>query len=846
MVRFIRFLILLSSFSLPVLVKAQEIQSPDTFLGYTLGTHFTPHYRILDYIHYLEGKSGKIKVQEYGKTNEGRPLLVCYVSSEENLSKLEEIRTNNIRLTGLDPSHPGILNANTPLLVWLSYNVHGNEPSSSEAAVKTLYEIISHSDKEYQGMMKGTVLIVDPCINPDGRDRYIHYYNQVSGEMVDPNLFSREHTEPWPGGRFNHYLFDLNRDWAWQTQKETLARIKLYNAWLPQVHVDFHEMGVNSPYYFSPAGEPFHSIITPWQRKFQEIIGEKNARSFEKNGWLYFNREEYDLLYPSYGDTYPTYNGSIGMTYEQAGIRGGLKALINSGDTLSLVQRVEHHFTTGINTYTTSSENAASLLKEFQNYFLNSRENPTGPYKSYIMQFGPEFAWKRKAMEEYLDRNGIQFGWAKPQKEISGFDYFQGKSVSFNIGEGDLVINAYQPKSRLLEALLEPKAYISDSITYDITAWALPYSWGIKTYALTKPALVQNEAIQSHAGSQNLEATYAYLMDWNGLPSLQGLSYLWKQGVKIRFLNQPISLGNKTYPEGTLLITRESNRNLSKDLSSILSDLTKTYPVHIIPVSSAFDKNSQGFGSHRVHFLNKPEVGLVYGPSVDATSYGELWEFFDHELAFPSHNIALENLNAKTLKNLQVLIIPNLQNGDLMNPDMANAIQTWVRQGGKLILLERAIFRFSSEKGFNIKARSADTGSRSNKLAEPFNAHFGDSERKSLRAEVNGAIFKAQMDNTNPLCYGFPLTYFSLKTQSTLFDYFGKDKGWNAGQFKSDAYTSGFAGDLFKKQIQNSLAFGWQDFGSGTVVYFPDDPIFRSFWQNGKLLMGNAVFMVGN
>jgi hypothetical protein len=832
-----------------IFAQAQDIQSPDSFLGYSLGTHYTPHYRMVEYIHYLAGVSSRIKVQEYGTTNEGRPLLLCFVSSEDNLAHLEDIRSNNFRLTGSEPSKPGILNTSTPVIVWLSYNVHGNEPSSSEAAMKTLYEILSHADKDYKNILSGTVLILDPCINPDGRDRYVNFYNQASGEIIDPLRTSREHFEPWPGGRYNHYLFDLNRDWAWQTQKETKARLMVFNAWLPQVHVDFHEMGINSPYYFSPAGEPFHEVITPWQRKFQEIVGEKNAHSFEAKGWLYFNREDYDLLYPSYGDTYPTYNGSIGMTYEQAGgPQGGLKVSIASGDTLSLVQRIEHHFTTGMNTWISASENSASLLKEFKNYFTSSQENPPGIYKSYLMQFTEANAWKKRSFEEYLIRNGIHFGSAKGVQEVQGFDYFSGKTEPFTIHDGDLVINASQPKSRLLQALMEPRTFLSDSITYDITAWALPYAWGVKTYALNKFLAVQNlnEAYETKNSGSQKDDSYAYLMEWTGMPSLQGLSYLWKEGVKIRFLNEAMTLNNQHYPEGTLIITQESNHALKKDLGLIISEMENLFNLKVVHLKSAFYKTSEGFASRKVHFLNRPEVGIVYGPSIDASGFGEIWEFFDHQLAFPSHNISIENLNPRVLKNLSVLIIPNLQNGEALNSETLNSIQSWVRQGGKLILLERAINRFSGEKGFNIKARSGDSLNRSSKSLEPQNFHYGERERIGLRSEVVGAIFKARVDNSNPLFYGFPGLYFSLKTQSSVYDYFLKDKGWNSAVFKSDAYMSGFSGDLFKKQIQNSLAFGWQDFGSGSVVYFPDDPIFRSFWINGKLLLGNAVFMVGN
>lgn len=347
---------------------AQNPPSPEEFLGYPLGAHFTPHYKIVGYFEAVaKAAPGKMKLEQYGVTYEGRPLMLAYIASEENLQRLEKIRVDNLRQAGELFGTPPL--DNRPVIVWLSYNVHGNEPSSSEAAMKTLYELVNPGSARAAEWLKNTVVIIDPCINPDGRDRYVHWYNDVVGAQPNPDPQSREHLEPWPRGRTNHYNFDLNRDWAWQTQVETQQRLKKYNMWLPQVHVDFHEQGYNNPYYFAPAAEPYHDVITPWQREFQVKIGKNNARYFDHNGWLYFTKEEFDLFYPSYGDTYPIYNGAIGMTFEQGGIGAGLAVQTTDGDTLTLAQRLEHHFTTGISTIETASANADRLIAAFRAYF---------------------------------------------------------------------------------------------------------------------------------------------------------------------------------------------------------------------------------------------------------------------------------------------------------------------------------------------------------------------------------------------------------------------------------------------------------------------------------------------
>ncbi|RYE22080.1 MAG: zinc carboxypeptidase, partial [Sphingobacteriales bacterium] len=317
-------ILLLAIAFVPTLLSVAQIKSPEEFLGYKIGTRYTPHHKVVSYFQYIStAVPAMVKLQQYGETNEHRPLYVTFIASQENMSNLENIRLNNLRLANLakDKMMPA---ETSPAIVWLSYNVHGNETSSSEAAMLTLFSLVDPNFAPSKEWLKNTVVVIDPCLNPDGRDRYINWFNSVVGLEYNPTTIAREHREPWPGGRSNHYNFDLNRDWAWQTQVESQQRIAVYNQWMPQVHVDFHEQGYNEPYYFAPAAEPVHQDITPWQKSFQVVVGKNNAKYFDAEGWQYFTKERFDLLYPSYGDTYPLYNGSIGMTYEQGGIRAGL------------------------------------------------------------------------------------------------------------------------------------------------------------------------------------------------------------------------------------------------------------------------------------------------------------------------------------------------------------------------------------------------------------------------------------------------------------------------------------------------------------------------------------------
>ena len=333
-----------------------QIQSPSDFFGYRLGDNFSRYHQVVEYFKHLEQNSSEIKLVPYGKTNEGRLLQLVFISNTENLKNIEDIRNAHMQDSNSDL---GTKN-NDKVIVWLSYSVHGNESSSTEASMKTAYDLIS----KYKDWLKETIIILDPCINPDGRDRYVNFYNQVKSISYDDNRNTREHHEPWHNGRTNHYIFDLNRDWAWLTQIESQQRIKQYNKWLPHIHVDFHEQGINSPYYFAPAAEPLHEVITPFQKDFQDTLGRNHAKYFDKEGWFYFTKQHFDILYPSYGDSYPMYLGSIGMTYEQAG--GGIAGLGIKNDenlVLTLKDRIQHHYTTGISTIEMAVKKNQNLLR---------------------------------------------------------------------------------------------------------------------------------------------------------------------------------------------------------------------------------------------------------------------------------------------------------------------------------------------------------------------------------------------------------------------------------------------------------------------------------------------------
>ncbi|MBN8853656.1 MAG: zinc carboxypeptidase [Sphingobacteriales bacterium 50-39] len=824
---------------------SQTAPSPDVFLGYKLGDHYTPHYKIVNYFREVaKDVPSQVKLEQYGETYEGRPLILAFIASPENLQRLEDIRRNNVRLAGV--LKDGVTaDESAPAIVWLSYNVHGNEPSSSEAAMKTLYSLVDPANTHSKEWLQHTVIVIDPCINPDGRDRYVNWFTMAVGKNANPDPQSREHREPWPGGRTNHYNFDLNRDWAWQTQIETQQRLKKYNAWLPQVHVDFHEQGYNNPYYFAPAAEPYHDVITPWQRDFQIQIGKNNAKYFDSHGWLYFTKEEFDLFYPSYGDTYPTYNGAIGMTFEQGGSpRGGLAVATAGEDTLTLADRLEHHYTTGISTIEVSSQNAARLIKEFHKYFTDARERPGGEFKAWLIRNDP-YGDRLTRLKLLLDRNNIEWTPA-PAGNYTGVYYETGKVAAFKATPEDIVINANQPRSNLLRVLFERTSRISDSVTYDITAWSVPYVYGLQAYGLNTYVTGGKAFVQPIVRYNESTSPYAYAIRWTGMNNVRFLSELLAKGIKVRFAEQAFQSGGQNFEKGTLLITATGNGALGDKLWSIVTTAALSASVVLEPITSGFVDKGADFGSGRVRLIHKPKVGLLTGEQVSSLNAGEVWHLFDQELNYPISQLNAEDLGRLDLRNYDVLIFPNGYYKSLADKGAAEPLRNWVQAGGRLILMENAVAQLSKLE-WGLKAKGEDDKKEDDKKKDvdySLLRHYGDRQREEVMSSVPGSIYRVELDNSHPLAFGYPDKYYTLKQDDNVYEFI-KEGGWNVGVIKKDNYVSGFTGNKAKEKLKDGLIFGVQEMGRGEVVYMADDPLFRSFWENGKLLFCNAVFLVG-
>jgi hypothetical protein len=821
--------------------NSQTIKSPDEFLGYELGTQFTFHQRAVDYFRYVAESSPLAEYREYGVTYEGRVLGVCIVSSEENLSNLEEYRKNNLIKTGL--SEGNFTGKQIPI-IWLAYNIHGNESAGMETAMKTLYTLVTGSYPGASDWLKTCIIIIDPCQNPDGRDMYTNRFRNAQNMIPNPDGKSAEHNQGWPIPRTNHYMFDLNRDWTWQTQAETVQRIAFYNQFMPQIHADFHEMGAESTFFFAPGAKPWHEVITPWQHEFHNLMGKGNASLFDEKSKLYFTKETFDLFCPSFGDTWPLFNGAIGFTYEQGGSGvSGLAYKQESGDTLTLKKRIDGHFTASMATLKVSYENREKLISEFNKFFSDNANKPSFQYKSIIIK-GSNKKSDLEDLFQLLGKNQIKYSYAgSTGKKFKGFDYLANAEGEVTIEKGDILVSAYQPQSRFVQVLFEPDSKASDSLSYDLTAWALPYAYDLKAYALaeqikTYDGKIDSEKIDSRTA---IEKPYGYVIQYEGFNVLKFISALHLKNIRSRYSLKPFTIGKTSFERGSFIITRGDNIGIESKLDRIVTDLADKLQVNITPLTSGLVDKGKDIGSDYSPLKIKPKVALLSGEGTSSSAVGELWYFFERELNYPVSLIKTGNVNTTDLSDYDVLLITS---GTY--PTLKDTIVYYAKRGGRVVVFEKAISIFASEKSTSL-FKAVETRTAEQKAAEKKEKSddlallkkFSDEGRHLLSDQSAGSIYKVTVDTTNPYGFGLGREWFLLM-QAQPYPFLAK--GNNIGYILENKPVSGFAGYKYQKQIKNTMVIGSETIGKGEVIYITDDPYFRAFWKSGRPLLWNVVF----
>ncbi|WP_281616207.1 M14 family zinc carboxypeptidase [Flammeovirga sp. SubArs3] len=802
-------------------IIAQKDITPSAFLGIDLGDNFTYHYQLVDYFELLSNKyPSKAKYISYGATSEGRELFVFAITSSENMTKLEEIKKDNLYRIGIEEGKV----ANKIPVIWLGYNVHGNEASGSEVAMKVAHKLLSSDEKEINKVLDNAVVVIDPCMNPDGRDRYVNGYRARRGEKVNSNALNWSHVESWPSGRYNHYLFDLNRDWAWQTQLETKLRYALYKEWMPQVYVDFHEMMPEYSYFFGPPAHPIHEEITTWQRKYQRISSQRYIDFFEEHNWKYFTEEIFDLLYPSYGDSWTSFNGAVGFTFEQGGhgVAGVSYKKKPTDRALTLKQRIEKHYETTLLTLFTAVDYKEQLLKEYQAFF---KSKPKGQYSQFIIRNNSRDHGDIKRLLKLMDTHRIKYSMVAKGKSVTAYSYQLEKNIEIYIKEHDILFDINQPFNKTLEVLLEPKTEITDSLTYDLTAWSLPYAYGLEAYAIESNPKFEikqfQEAVTQKDQVHSIEKDYIYIVPWNSIEDTKVLTRFLDKKIDISYLNKGKNIFNTFLPKGSIVInpeTNESNRKLNF-INKVLKDVNYIKA----PI------NKLGLISDCLTPFKEKRISVLAGGESNPLDFGALWHFFDHELNYPIQILDVEKLSTSKLFNTDVLLV-----GDgRYSPSTHKVIENFVKVGGRVILFEGATKIMSENTTTDMydslhislvqKSRSSEASSKT-----------------SLNKRAAGCIVKVELDTTTNISNGLNPIYYSLKQSKLVLPKIGL--GENLGTFPESPLVSGYLGQGLKLEMPGKSLIAIEKYKKGEIFYFGESPLFRGFWVNGMLLLSNAIF----
>ncbi len=829
---------------LPLTLEAQSVPTPAEVLGYEIGEHFTDMRGIEQYMRALAEASELVTLDDYGLTYERRPLLQVVIARPDHHADLEGILARNRELT--DPSTPAERAAEiartNPAVVYFTYGVHGNESSSPEAAIWTAWDLAS-GDPALAGVLDSVIVVMDPSANPDGRDRYVNFYTATAQTRNNTNLELRERREPWPGGRSNHYLFDLNRDWAWLTQIESQQRAERWMQWNPQVHVDFHEMGYRSSYFFFPAATPINTIFPDHILDWGERFGAGNARAMDAEGLLYYTGQNFDLFYPGYGDSWPSLVGAIGMTYEQGGGGfGGRQVERPDGTVLTLRDRAFGHRTTGHATLITTMEGKSELLEGFAAFH---REIDEGLDDWYLVP-GDDPA-RLDALVALLLRHGVEVEELVSESSFSLAAY-PGYEARDAFPAGTHRVRARQARGRLAGALLRPENPLDGTSSYDITAWALPYAYGVEAHYASgasggewRPVTSPRDRMGAPIASSG---RYGYLLP----PSFghtRGLIQFLEEGGRAYAMSDTFSLEGTHYPRGTLFFPQGRNDELDRRITDAgLGGL-------ITPIATGYSTTGPDLGTNDQAAIQLPRVALMGGEGTASTSFGAHWHFLEQVVDLPFDAVNLSDAGSMDLSAWDVVILPsgNPQSG--LGSGGMERLESWVRAGGTLVAVSGAAQRIGA--GFaGVEERDAldeDDLERDERLERDLRTREERSMEQWME-RVPGTILPVVMDPDHPLTFGAAVGGDQPDRLFVLSSGVGFEP---SSTYETVGYfpegldrISGVISESNLERLDRSAWLVERRLGSGRVILFADDPIFRGFWYSGWPLYMNAILLSPN
>ncbi len=808
----------------------KDIPSPKEILGYEVGEKHVSHEDLIRYMQLLSAASDRIQLEIYGYTHEGRPLLLLTISDPDNLKNIERIRMNHLKLS--DPTlSPSLNPEKEPVVIWMGYSVHGNEPSGLNASILVAYYLASNGSDEIKSLLKNTIILLDPSINPDGYSRFAQWVNQFKSNVTitDPN--NLELNEPWPGGRTNHYWVDLNRDWLLLQQPESKTRLSKFHQWLPNILTDHHEMESDGTFFFQPGIPSRNNPNTPAETfLLTDKIGAYHAAALDRIGSLYYSRETFDDFYYGKGSTYPDINGGVGILFEQASSRG-LARQTDHG-TLTFPFTIRNQFTTSLSTLKASDELRAELLDHQRNFYIQAmKEAQEDPVKAYVVD-AQDDPIRLLHFSKILAQHQIGLFRLSGNAEINGHTYDQ---------ENSLVIPTYQKQYKLIRNLFEKMINFQDSLFYDVSAWTLPPAFDLPYDALNEkqfkslhltPYQPEDEI---PAGNFGGESAYGYLIRWNQYNSPMALYRLQEKGISVFVAEKKFTTSDgKNYEEGTLFIPVQTQPFQGNTLKYYLSEISVSTGIDIFPVSSGYTVRGINLGSPKMEPLKKPKMLLLVGDGISSYEAGEVWHLMDIRYRIPLTLVSINQFNTTNLHEYnKIIMVTGNYSGiqDQKKEDM----RKWLENGGHIIAFKGGARWLSNQKLAFIEFRQPINDSIAQKKYE-------DLDKDRGAQAIGGSIFKARVDLTHPLCYGYPDEEVCIFKDDKYFFERSKNPYNNPVVYENDPLVSGYISSINYEKIRNASAVVISSVGRGKTICFSDDPNFRDFWFGTNRLFFNAVF----
>jgi hypothetical protein len=804
-----------------------SIPVPKDIIYHEVGEWHVTHDRLVNYMKAIAAAApSRVKLETMGFTYENRPQVLLIITSPRNHQRLEEIRQEHVLLS--DPAKSSSLNIeNMPIVTWIGHSIHGNEPSGANASLLTAYYLAAAKGKQVDDLLENMVILFDPSFNPDGLQRFSTWANQHKSKNLVSDANSREFNEVWPGGRFNHYWFDLNRDWLPAVHVESQNRLEWFHKWKPNILTDHHEQGSNATFFFQPGVPSRVNPLTP--EKNQELttkLGTYHAAYLDRIGSLYFTKENYDDFYYGKGSTYPDINGAIGILFEQASSRGHLQSTNNG--LLSFPFTIRNQFVTALSTL----EGAKALRKEFLEYqreFFKKAVSPGNASRGYI--FGDKYdRAKTYHFIDMLQRNRIEVRSLGASWKDGEFEKASSYFVPLN-----------QPQSGLVKTIFDKTFDYRDSLFYDITSWTMPLAFGINYRTLTESSGQVGEIlprVQFPKGEvKGGKSAYAYLFEWDELYAPRALYELQQEGLILRVATNRFEMmmeGKPTkFDYGTIQVPVGIQRTGADGLFDIVKRVAEKNGIKMYAVATGSVTSGSDLGSSKFAVVTKPVIAMITGQGVNATDAGEIWHLLDQRMNIPATHLEPAVFNRVDLGKYNTLVMVG-GNYNELNKDK---LKSWVQGGGTLILTEEAVTWASQQGITDVKFKRAKGPVDSTKRLT-----YVDREQVEGAQQMNGAIFGADVDLSHPLAYGYNQKVLSLFKGNKVYMEKSKNPYAMPFYYGNQPLQSGWVSRENADAIKNSAAIIVNTVGNGRVINIADNPNFRAFWLGGSKLFLNAVF----